>query len=195
MEKILVNENIIRQSEAMADVKETIQIINSELREALKEIGVNKLSMETIVDCIMASADQTGTNYFKSVKKDLDGIATFSIRKQYAYDAEYAFDAFRDKLNQIRPRVKHIGFLTIENDICVLTPENESRLLDSLKIYISDNREVEVYKRHKAAADALNVLFAGEFPMYWFNLFVCENGEIKVNENTNYSKFVNNGTK
>ena len=35
MEKILVNENIIRQSEAMADVKETIQIINSEFKEAL----------------------------------------------------------------------------------------------------------------------------------------------------------------
>ena len=49
MEKILVNENIIRQSEAMADVKETIQIINSEFKEALFGLGMKKMSLEDLI--------------------------------------------------------------------------------------------------------------------------------------------------
>ena len=195
MEKILVNENIIRQSEAMADVKETIQIINSEFKEALIELGMKKMSLEDLKDCLIDTAARIEKNYLKAVDNDLSGITTPSIKNSLLLDADIAFGTFKSKLNKIKRKVKHVEFLTVEDDICVMTPENEARLLDSLKIYISDNKEIEAYKKHKAAADALNDFFAGEFPLYWFNLFVCENGKITVNENTNYSKFVNNGTK
>ena len=194
MEKILVKENIIRQSEAMADIKETIQIINSEFKEALIELGIKKMSLAVLKDCLISTANQVEKNYYKAVENDLSSITTPSIRNSLLLDAQIEFGAFRTKLKKIKPKVKNVEYLTIEDNLCVLTPEDEARLLDSLKIYISDNKEVEAYKRHKAAADALNVFFAGEFPLYWFNLFVCENGEIKVNENTDYSKYMNNGT-
>lgn len=195
MEKILINENIIRQSDAMTDVKETIQIINSEFKVALGELGMKKMSTELLKDCLIDTAARIEKTYFKAIDNDLSGIATPAIKNSLLLDADIAFGAFKTKLNKIKRNVKHIEFLTFEDDLCVLTPENEARLLDSLKIYISDNKEIEAYKRHKAAANALNDFFEGEFPLYWFNLFVCENGKITVNENTNYSKFVNNGTK
>ena len=194
MEKILVKENIVRQGEAMAEVNETIQIINTEFKTILGELGIKKMSLSVFKDCLSGTANQVEKNYYKAVESDLSTITTPSIKNMLSLDAEIAFDTFRTKLKKIKAKLKHVEFLTIENDVCILTPENQNSLLDSLKIYISDNKEVEAYKRHKAAADALNEFFNGTFPLYWYNLFVCEDGKIRVNENTDYSKFGNDGT-
>ena len=194
MEKILIKQNIIRQNDAIEDVNNTIQIINTEFKEILGELGIKKMSLAVLKDCITANGNQVEKNYYKAVENDLSTITTPSIKNMLSLDAQIAFDTFRTKLNKIKPKLKHVDILSIENDICVLTPENKTKLLDSLNIYISDNKEVEAYKKHKTAADALNLFFNGEFPLYWFNLFVCEDGKIQVNENTNYSKFTNNGT-
>lgn len=193
MEKILIKENTIRQAEAMAEVKATIQIINSEFREALGELGIKKMSLAVFKDCFMGTASQVEKNYYKAVENDLASITTPSIRNSLSLDAEIAFDTFRAKLKKIKLRTKNVQILTIEDDLCVLTPENETKLFECMKIYISDNKEIEAYKRHKAAADALSEFFNGDFPLYWYNLFVCEDGKVKVNENTDYSRFGNHG--
>ncbi len=190
MEKILINENGHRQAEIISEINETIQILNTEFKMRLKEIGIKKITIPVLRDCFDGEASQTRKNYFNAVEKDLETFSVIQIKESLFRDAEIAFEAFETKLRDIKKKIKYADFISIENDLCILTPENKTRLMDSVKIYLTDPKEIEAYKRHKAAADALNVLFKGDFPLYWNSIFVCENGEVKVNEDTNYSKLV-----
>ena len=194
MEKILIKENTIRHSDALEEINETIQIINTEYREMLKELGIEVLTFEIFDDCFKNSAARLKKSFYQAVEKDLQSIKTETIRKSLFLDAKKAFNLFINQFNKIKPNLKHVDFLSIEKNTCTLTPENKNNLFESLNTYISDPEQIEAYNRHQAAAKALNVFFNGKHPLYWHNLFVFENGEFKPNENTNYLSFINHGT-
>ena len=194
MEKILIKENTIRHADALEEINETIQVINTEFRKILIEIGIDKISLSVLKDCLTNSANQVEKSYQQKVEKDLEKISTISIKKMLFRDAGHAFRSFRNQFEAIKPKLKHVDYLTIENDICILTQENKNKLFESLNTYISDPKEIEAYNRHQAAAEALTAFFRGTYPLYWHNLFVFENGEFQPNENTNYLSFINHGT-
>lgn len=194
MEKILIKENTIRHSDALEEINETIQIINTEYRKMIRELGIEVLTFEILEDCFKNSAARFEKSFYQAVETDLQSIKTESIKNSLFRDAEHAFRSFRNQFNAIKPKLKHVDYLTVENDMCILTPENKNKLFESLNTYISDPEQIEAYNRHQAAAKALNVFFNGKYPLYWHNLFVFENGEFQPNENTNYLSFINHGT-
>ena len=189
--KILINENQTRQNELLDQATDSVKIINSRLVAALSEIGV-ELTTEVLKDCL-TGANEARVCYFKQVDKDNLKIRTNAIKKHLYSQAVLSFEAFENELNKIRYELKQTQYLTIEDGLCVLSTENKEKLLDSARIYITDPAEIEKYKLHKEAAEALNRLFNGNIPYKWHVIFEERNGCIQINDNTNYSILTNHG--
>ncbi len=190
-EKILINENQIRQNDLLAQAHETVKLINGELIPALYEIGM-VLTLDIIQDSL------TGTNeirkmFFANVEKDTKNIKTIAIKKKLVEAAEKSFETFNNELDSLKKDLKQVDYLTVEDGLCILSEENEEKLIDSARIYLTEPKEIEIYKIHREAAEILNRLFKGKFPLFWYNIFVENNGVISVNDSTLYSKIVNNG--
>jgi hypothetical protein len=190
-ERILINQNQIQQNTLVSEVKESAELINTKLIAALEEIGVI-LTSEVFKDC-MSGANVIKKEYLKLLNSDIKGIRTLSIKKKLIEDAEKALKSFENSLIGIKRDLKQTQFLTVENGMCVLTDENEEKLRDSVRIYITEPNEIEAYNLHKEAANILNSLFNGKFPYQWQVIFEQTNGGIKMNDGTNYSKIVSNG--
>jgi len=190
-ERILINQNQILQNKLVSEAKESVEIINTKLVAALGEIGV-ELTNEVLKDC-MVGANVIRKEYLKLLNSDIKGIRTLSIKKKLIEDAEKALESFTNSLIGIKRDLNQTQFLTVENGLCVLTVENEEKMRESARIYITEPNEIEAYNLHKEAAEILNRLFNGKFPYQWQVIFEQTNGGIKINDGTNYSKIVSNG--
>ncbi|MEI8087162.1 MAG: hypothetical protein WCG93_13210 [Paludibacter sp.] len=190
-ERILINQNQILQNKLVSEAKESVEIINTKLVAALGEIGV-ELTNEVLKDC-MVGANVIRKEYLKLLNSDIKGIRTLSIKKKLIEDAEKALESFTNSLIGIKRDLNQTQFLTVENGLCVLTVENEEKMRESARIYITEPNEIEAYNLHKEAAEILNRLFNGKFPYQWQVIFEQTNGGIKMNDGTNYSKIVSNG--
>lgn len=187
-ERILVNEGSINGALALDQAQDTAQVINIRLIPALEAIG-QSITDAVLKDCF-SGAKATRKTYFDAFKADIKGTRTPSIVKQMTEAANEAFEAFERELSFVRMEARNYKFLTIEAGQCVLTPENQEKLLDQFRIYITDPKEVEAYKLHVEIVEKLNQLFKGRVPYLWHSLFVEDpTGKICRNDGTSYSRF------
>ena len=191
-EKILVNQNEIAASAVLSAAQEAAGLINSRLTPALLTIGLS-LTDGTMKDCLLG-AKETEKNYFDNVEKDIKNTRTPSIKKQLEGAAGEAWETFAAELSRIRKEAKNYRFLTVENGLCVLTPDNKEKLLDTVKIYLTEPAEIEAYKLHVEIIEKLNKLFNGSIPYRWQSIFVeSASGQITRNDSTNYQILATNG--
>jgi hypothetical protein len=191
MEKIIVKVDSIKQNEIFNQIRETIDLINSKLPEALNIIGINKITQDLFDDLFKNNAVQTQRDYFKKVENDLSGISTTAIKSNMHFDAKEAYDRFHMIYTSILRQTKYIDHLSInKKGLCELAKKNESEILELAKVYISDSREIEIYKAHCEAANQLNKVFNGNIPFMWYKYFFIENGKIKPHEDTDYSMLI-----
>ncbi len=187
-EKILVNENSIQVNSNRSQALDAAKVINDRLTPALAEIGLT-ISDPVLKDCLQG-ASSTQKSYFEAVKMDIKATRTPSIRKQMEDAAKEAWERFERELSNVRREARNYKFLTIVDGQCILSPENEEKLADTARIYLSDEKEIQAYKLHVEIIEKLNQLFRGQTPYRWAALFPEAAGKIARNEETNYSKLI-----
>jgi len=188
MEKILINENQLAAGSALSQAEDAAAIINSKLTPALEAIGV-QITDDIMKDCLLGG-NQTRKDYFDAVAKDLKGTRTPSIKQQMQEAADEAFEVFERDLTTVRREARNYKFLTIVDGEAVLSAENEDKLRDQSRIYLTDPKEIEAYKFHVEIIEKLNQFFKGRVPFRWSQIFPEVGGVIVRNEDTIYSKLV-----
>ena len=186
--KILVNENMIQAGAAVNQANDTAAIINGKLTPALEALGI-QITEEVMRDCLLG-ATQTRQTYFEGVAKDIKATRTPSIRKQAQEAADEAWELFERDLSHVKREARNYKFLTIEGGKCTLNPDNEEKLRDSSRIYITDPNEIKAYNLHVEIIEKLNELFKGAVPYRWFTIFPLVSDKIERNDETDYSKFI-----
>lgn len=191
MEKIIVKEDSIKKNEILSQVYDSINLINARLPRALKEIGIDKITPELFDDLFKYNAIKTEKDYFTKVDKDLSKLSTNIIKTNMYFDAKEAYDRFYEIYTSIFRQTKYIEYLSInKNGTCELSNKNESEIIELAKIYISDSKEIEVYKAHCEAANQLNKMFSGNIPLMWYKYFIIDNDKIVPHEDTDYSTLI-----
>ena len=188
MKKVLVNEGAIQAGSALNQARDAAAIINAKLAPALESIGFQTTD-EILKDCLLG-ATQTRQTYFEGVAKDIKATRTPSIRKQAREAADEAWEAFERELVHVRREARNYKFLTVEDGQAVLNPDNEEKLRDASRIYLTDPAEIEAYNLHVEIIEKLNQLFKGKTPFRWFTIFPEAGGQITRWDETDYSKFV-----
>lgn len=192
-ERVLINDNSLRVSSYLDDARETILLVNERLLPALAKIGFQPIGDESLKDCLLSGAADIRKVYFENMEKDLKGIKNPAIREEMGSQGTAAWDQFEAILAEISRDARFVTYLTMEKGKCVITAENEARLADSARIYITDPKQIEAYELHVEIVEKLNQLFNNKAPgrYRWFNLFPEDaNGRIVRNENTDYSTIV-----
>lgn len=75
----------------------------------------------------------------------------------------------------------------IQNEM-TFTP-NILAIEESFKTYLT-GEPLSVYKRIQAIADGLNELFAGNPPLFWWQVFTLKDGKFGVNENVDFEHLI-----
>ncbi|MEI7423571.1 MAG: hypothetical protein WCK18_15820 [Prolixibacteraceae bacterium] len=188
MERILINENVFHSGSAIDQAANSARVINARLAPALQAIGF-ELCAETLKDCL-SGANVTRKAYFSAVEADIKTTRTPSIRKHMQDAADEAFEAFERELLQVRNEARNYKFLIVEGGKCVLTPDNEEKIKELSRIYVTEKKEVEAFKTHSQIVELLNQLFGGRIPYRWSSIFLEKENAIIRNDETDYSKLI-----
>jgi len=188
MEKFLINENVFHSGGIIDQAANSARAINGRLAPALQAIGFD-LSNETLKDCL-SGASATRKAYFAAVETDLKTTRTPSIKKQMQDAADEAFEAFERELLLVRREAQNYKFLIVENGKCVLTADNEEKIRELSRIYVTEKKEVEAFKIHCEIVKRLNELFGGRIPYRWSSIFQEKENQIIRNDQTDYLKIV-----
>lgn len=152
-------------------INDGIGSINSTLRTALSEIGFD-LSTETLQDCY-SGCKVTLKNYFERLEKDLASISTPSSRSVLQKSAGSAFENFlttvEKSLNKISGDARI--YISVKDGLAVFSDDAKEKLVEDCGIYLSDPEQIERYKLHCAAAEALNSFLQGHKTPSWNMLF------------------------
>lgn len=103
-------------------------------------------------------------------------------------EAEFAVENILEELGKLEFSYQEKPFITLSGTSCKV---NEEAIKESCKRYLTDAKEIEVYNNVKQAADALNLLFNGDIPVAWWNVFQAKNGIFAVNETLNFEYLAN----
>jgi hypothetical protein len=154
--KVKIGFDLTMKNSLQSQVNNGLASINTELKPALGEIGF-ELTAETLQDCY-SGCKATLRNYFERLDKDLAAIATPSSRAVLQKSAGTAFENFNaivgKALNKVWVAARE--YISVENGFAVLNEESKAKLEDACTIYLSDSEEIELYRLHCAAAEALN---------------------------------------
>jgi len=189
MEKILIRENEGQQIQIVQRAKEEAQNINTKLAPAMAALGV-ELDDEAFKDCILSDCEETRTVYFGALEADLENIKNPGVRDAMRQDAREAFTGFTDTVRTLKAETTLRQFLSISDGVCILTPDNEAALLDSVKTYAVGAEQIEAYNQLKAIIDALNDFHKGNIPPGWQAIFEIKDGVFYPNSQIDYSWIV-----
>lgn len=189
MKKVLINVDTIKANANRSQAIDAAQVINIRLIPALEAIG-QTINDTVLKDCLMG-ANATRESYFNSVQADTKGTKTPGIKKQLEDAGAEAWENFEQELTFVRREARNTNFLTIVDGACTLTPENEEKLEDLSRTYLTEPAEIEAYNLHVEIIEKLNQLFQGRAPFRWIDIFLEDPaGKICRNDETNYSKLV-----
>lgn len=186
MEKVLIKSDGILADEKICQANEDAQEINKIILPALEDLGVD-VTMETITDCVQNRGENTIACYLQMVEGD---IKHFKVKVQ----KDKVREAADLEISRLKERLKiscktPISFFEFNKRKGVfLSKEGEYNLIESTKTYLTDNQEIEAYQAHLSATEALNKLFKGKVPLWWYRLFQVDGNELFTPaEEVNYS--------
>lgn len=157
-ERILINENADNARQEINEAGYLANKINEILIPALKELGLEP-SLEYIRDAL-AKSEKIKRDYEKKVSSELKKFSIPGFRGKYREEGDRIFQDFIQKVEKCRLKGNRAA-LGYEKGKCVVTEEGKEAIRESHKYYISGEADLERYRRHQAAAEALNHFLEG----------------------------------
>ena len=187
--KVKIGVDVTKQNFLQFQVEDGLVAINTVLTPALNLIGF-ELTSETLKDCL-SGCESIHSEYLTRLAKDLTAISipsTRSLLDKTAGEAWYDFKATLEKaLSKITLSAR--VYISVENEIAILSNEAKEQLLEDCSIYLTDPEEIDLYNRHCAATEALNSFFQGRKVANWQMLFEWVEGKfIPAQGNYEYMK-------
>lgn len=181
-ERIKIRRDTAREGDISFKVRSAIGLINGSIKTELEKIG-SQLSPDTLAD-FFGNAGSIAKDYQDRMQKDLSMISLPSIRSMLETNAKEAWITFNNKrislIDQIGAQTR--SYITVEDGWAVFSDETKRRLAEECDVYLQNKEEIELYRQHVAACEALNAMFKGYRRSAWQELFEFEDGKFCPSE-------------
>lgn len=162
------------------------------LADLYRDLQIGEFTAETLADVYATGGSAARGRYVDAVKVDAAKIRSHAIRTRIMQEAEQWRTPFAEAARQEKESEEYSGgdcllllqFLTLDRDGRFVVAKNAEQMIDeATAVYLTDPEEIEKYRQHLAAVDALNAFFEdGETaPTVWFSVFeMGADGRIKI---------------
>lgn len=121
-------------------------------------LGIGSLTTELLGDAILNSCAKITSVASQQAQDDVKAIKSPSIRKSMLEGVEGAVLAFKHEcFTMLQGENRNlVKYLTVKKGSIEIIPEAKGTIEEQNTYYISDPKEIELYKLHMAACGALN---------------------------------------
>lgn len=192
-----------RQQEA-AELARTV----NNLAALYADLHLGEFNSAILSDVYATGGAEARRLYIEAAKEDAEKVRSHGIRAQIMQEAEQWSTPFAEAARKAKQSADSNGsearylleYLTRAADgRYFLADEDAARLADSAAVYLTDPEQIEKYRQHAAAVDAINAFIENgkAAPPVWYSLFeMGEDGRIKMpSQGTNYAYLLELGRK
>lgn len=197
MEKVLVRTNDFTFDGKMRDINDLMDVIVKKIIPAFNELGIGEITTELLQDAVIGNCSMIEGIAQKQARNDTKSIKTPSIKDNMLMDADRAISTFKQAcFSALQGEKRQLSrYLTVNNDgLIELSQSAAETIKDECRYYITEDREIEAYKAHLNACEAINkFLSIVEIqPMSINSLFIINAGTDKFEPAPcNYDLFFN----
>lgn len=171
---------------------ELVQTANR-LADLYRGLQIGEFTADALADVYATGGAEARRRYIEAAKEDAAKVRNHTIRTQIEQEAEQWRTPFAEAARQAKDSAERscdgdtrqlLDFLTLGSDGRFTVLEDAARLIDeATAVYLTDPEEIEKYRQHLAAVDALNAFFedGATAPVLWHTVFeMGEDGRIKI---------------
>lgn len=177
-----------RWKQGAADLAQTA----NRLADLYRGLQIGEFTADALADVYATGGAEARRRYIEAAKEDAAKVRSHAIRTQIEQEAEQWRTPFAEAARQAKESAERSGgdarqlldFLTLDSDGRFTVSEDAARLIDeATAVYLTDPEEIEKYRQHLAAVDALNAFFedGATAPVLWYSVFeMGEDGRVKI---------------
>ena len=198
-ERVKVLDRPILARKRQQEAAELARTVNN-LAALYADLQLGEFNAAILADVYATGGAEARRLYIEAAQEDAAKVRNHGIRAQIMQEAEQWRTPFAEAARKAKQSADSNGsetryllhFLTRAADgRYILADEDAARLADSAAVYLTDPEEIEKYRQHTAAVDALNVFFENgkAAPIIWHSVFETdEDGRVKMpSQGTNYA--------
>ena len=189
-----------RWMQGVKDLAET----ENRLADLYSRLQIGEFTAAALADVYSTGGAEARRLYLAAAKEDAAKVRSNAIRAQIEQEAEQWRTPFADAARKAKQDADQSGsearyllqFLTLGTDgRFTLADDTAQRITDAAAVYLTEPDEIEKYRQHAAAVEALNAFFedGATAPAIWYSVFeMGADGRIKMpSAGTNYAYLLN----
>lgn len=162
------------------------------LADLYRGLQIGEFTADALADVYATGGAEARRRYIEAAREDAAKVRSHAIRAQIEQEAEQWRTPFADAARQAKESAERSGgdtrqliqFLTLDKAGQFVVAENAAKMIDeATAVYLTDPEEIEKYRQHLAAVDALNAFFEDgkTAPVLWYSVFeMGEDGRVKI---------------
>jgi hypothetical protein len=162
MEKILIKDNADKAERDVLLLYNLTNELNNEFLSEFTALNIGELTTELLRDCMSTDCKKVEALIRKQAEKDVKTISNVAIKKTILASIEPLINDFKAICSNLRKKCidGFVELLEVENGKITYIPGAPETIREKAKYYITDPKEIEVYKELKAVSDAYNRLLS-----------------------------------
>lgn len=195
MKKVLIHENT---AEIQGDIDHVQIVCFPAIQKIIKEydyFNLGEMTTDLLKDALFDNSKEIERLFQEQAESDTKQVKNPVLKQNLLNGVKQAIIDFRLSVNSSTGMCNRVllKLITIDKNVPILTDENLEKLKELHRTYVSPE-EAKFFELHKAAAKALNELFANMKSTMTVHdivrVFSIQDGEIQANTGINYSYFL-----
>lgn len=170
-ERIRIGTDSMRYAQIKNEISKAVEFVNGPLHSEFDELGI-EFSYELVKDVFSGGAE-FGKVFNSKLNEDLSFMSIPASKRLIEKSAREGLQKFNNVLSKGKSLFSNsvFEFIAFEDGAVVFSKDGEIRLDVRCGLYLSDPDEINLYRAHQKACDALNEMFGGYISNVWDQLF------------------------
>lgn len=158
MEKILIKENASIAMRSIQIIEKFIVEINQKIVPAFEDLNIGKLNTELLHELLSNNFENVNKLISEQAEKDTDYIKTPSIKNEMLRVIDNVKNDFTKTCKSVinYDTIHLIKYIEVKAGIAKSIKGASEAIIEDVKYYITDPKEIEIYKEIKTIAEAYN---------------------------------------